>query len=82
MILVEIAVPSLGNRYDFELEETAPVNLLTREVVEVICQKEHLQPSEKAQPFALYNQDTACLLNGAGSLQQNGVKNGHRLLLL
>lgn len=82
MILVEITVPSLGSRYDFELEETAPVDLLTREVVEVICQKEHLQPSETAQNFALYSQDDACLLNSAGSLQQNGVENGHRLLLL
>ena len=51
-------------------------------LVEVICQKEHLQPSEKAQNFALYSQDDACLLNSAGSLQQNGVENGHRLLLL
>ena len=82
MILVEITAPSLGSRYDFELEETAPVDLLTREVVEVICQKEHLQPSEKAQNFALYSQDDACLLNSAGSLQQNGVGTGHRLLLL
>lgn len=82
MILVEITVPSLGSRYDFELEETASVELLTREVVEVICQKEHLQPSEKAQKFALYSQDAACLLNGAGSLEQNGVENGHRLILL
>lgn len=82
MILVEIAVPSLGSRYDFELEETAPVSQLTREVIEIICQKEHLQSFEKASPFELYDQDTACRLNGTGSLQQNNVKSGHRLLLL
>lgn len=82
MILVEISVPALGSRYDFELEENAPLDLLTREVVEVICQKEHLQPFEKAQPFALYSQDTACRLNSAGNLQQNGVKNGQKLILL
>ena len=82
MILVEISVPALGSQYDFELEETAPLDLLTREVVEVICQKEHLQPFEQTQPFALYNQDSACLLNHTGSLQQNGVKNGQKLLLL
>ena len=46
MILVEISVPALGRRYDFELEETASLDLLTREVVEVICQKEHLQSFE------------------------------------
>ena len=82
MILVEISVPALGRRYDFELEETAPLDLLAREVVEVICQKEHLQSFEQPQPFALYNQDTACLLNNMGSLQQNGVKNGQKLILL
>lgn len=82
MILVEISVPALGNRYDFQLEETAPLPLLIREVVEVICQKEHLQPFEDAQPFALYNQDAACLLNNTGNLLQNGVKNGQKLILL
>lgn len=82
MIQVEILVPALGSRYDFELEETAPLDLLTREVVEVICQKEHLQSFEQTQPFALYNQDATCLLNNKGSLQQNGVKNGQKLILL
>lgn len=82
MILVEVSVPALGRHYDFELEETAPLDLVTREMVEVIGQKEHLQPFEQAQPFALYSQDAACLLNSTGSLQQNGVKNGQKLILL
>ena len=46
MILVEVMVPSLGRRYDFELEESVTVDLLIREMVTVICQKEHCRSEE------------------------------------
>ncbi|WP_294499189.1 EsaB/YukD family protein [uncultured Gemmiger sp.] len=81
MILVEVSVPALGHRYDFELEESAPVELVLREMVEVICQRERLQAYAQ-QPFALYGQDSATRLNPKGTLLQNGVHNGQKLLLL
>ena len=40
MILVELAVPALGQRYDFDLDENVRVRALLPEMVEIISQKE------------------------------------------
>lgn len=81
MILVEISVPALVRRYDFELEETAKVSVLIREMIEVIGQKEHIPFTEMEQGFSLYQQETASRLNLDGTLEENGVHGGQRLIL-
>ena len=44
MLLIEVKVPALCGRYDFELEETASVEVLIQEIAAVICQKERCHP--------------------------------------
>ena len=80
MILVEVQVPALCRRYDFELEETVPVRLLLPEMIEAICQKERLSHSETPQGMSLYLQDRHTRLNAAGTLLQNGVCGGQKLI--
>ena len=82
MILVEVSVPALGHSYDFELEESARVEVLIREMVETICQKERLQAFEEGQPFSLYSPEGRARLDPQGTLAQNGVRAGQQLLLL
>ena len=82
MILVEVQVPALCRRYDFELEETVPVRLLLPEMIEAICQKERLSYSETPQGLSLYLQDRHTRLNAAGTLLQNGVCGGQKLILV
>ena len=41
MILVDIYVPSIGNTYDFQLDEEVPVGNVIEEISEMIGQKEH-----------------------------------------
>ena len=43
MILVDIYVPSIGNTYDFQLDEEVPVYNVIEEISEMIGQKEHCQ---------------------------------------
>ncbi len=43
MILVDIYVPSIGNTYDFQLDEEVPVGNVVEEISEMIGQKEHCQ---------------------------------------
>lgn len=43
MILVDIYVPSIGNTYDFQLDEDVPVCSVIEEISEMIGQKEHCQ---------------------------------------
>ncbi len=82
MILVEVMVPSLGRRYDFELEESVTVDLLIREMVTVICQKEHCQCFAGEQGISLYSAAGQYRLVPQATPQQNGIRNGQRLILV
>ena len=54
MLLLEVRVPALCGRYDFELEEGASIEVLIQEIVAVICQKERCQCFEGQQGLQLY----------------------------
>lgn len=83
MIFVEVMVPSLGRRYDFELERSALVEVLIREMILVICQKERCESfEEEGRTFSLYSQASRRRLLPEATLQQNGVRNGHCLILV
>lgn len=82
MIMVEVQIPALGRRYDFELEETVQVKILLDEMIEVICQKEQLDHVPDKEGLGLYRQEGGVRLNGDGTLQQNGVCGGQRLILV
>ncbi len=43
MILVDVTVPAVGRKYDFELSESVLVEVIIREMIETVCQKEHRQ---------------------------------------
>lgn len=82
MILVEVDVPALGRIYDMELDENVRAEVLIREIVTVICQKEHCQCFEDRARIGLYSRDGACRLELERTLPENGVKDGHCLILV
>lgn len=82
MLLMEVKVPALCGRYDFELEESATVDMLIREVTAVICQKERCQCFEGAQGLRLYSQELERQLAPEEVLGTSGVRNGQSLILL
>ncbi len=82
MIVVEVVVPSLGRQYDFDLEETLPVGSLIQEMTAVICQREHCTLEETDPPLGLYGRAQARRLDPELSLQESGVVNGQRLILI
>lgn len=82
MITVEVEVPSLGRRYDFELEETVPVEILIREMSEVISQREHCHYVAESGIMGLYVQEYQHKLGPGSTLEQNGIRSGQRLLLV
>lgn len=82
MILVEVDVPALGRHYDIELDEASSVEVLIREMVTVICQKERCICYEGEAPLELYSQPGGYRLDPKASLRQNGVKDGQCVLLV
>ena len=82
MLLLEVKVPALCGRYDFELEESASVEVLIREISAVICQKERCQCFEGAGGLRLYSQELERQLLPGEVLGTCGVRNGQSLILL
>lgn len=82
MTLVDVAVPSLGRRYHFSLEDTVSVQVLIREIVEVVCQKEHCGLSGALEALSLYRMGRGTRLASEGTLEQYGICSGETLLLL
>lgn len=82
MLLVEIKVPALCGRYDFELEESASVETLIREIATVICQKEHCRCFEGEQGLRLYSQELERQLVPEEVLGTSGIRDGQSLILL
>lgn len=80
MILVEVQVPVLNRRYDFELDEESLVADLTELVAELIREKEGLTGKTKKHCFYVWEQER--ILREDETLKQQGVRNGNILYLI
>lgn len=81
MILVDIHIPLLNETCDFELDEEAEICQVLKEVLCIIARKENLslRDEEHMQLFALEQED---LLDKRGTIKEQGVKAGDRLVLI
>ena len=82
MVMVDVTVPAIGRKYNFNLEERARISMLISEIVEVICQKENCFLEGNADQLTLCCQEQQKLLNPEKTLSEYGIQNGSRLLLI
>ena len=94
MILVEVQVPTLNRRYDFELDEERHAGELTEEVIELIREKEGLMPDKEetdsgkgslireTEKYCFYVWEQERILAEEETLKQQGVRNGDILYLI
>lgn len=81
MILVEVTVPTLNRKYDFELDETVKIGLLTDEILEMLCRREKREMPARTDAFCLSELSLGTILDPEGTLQDYGVKDGGQLIL-
>lgn len=81
MILVDVYVPMLDCRYDFELDEETKTEILIGEVISLIEQKEKLGRKMERDKF-FYDLERERMLKWNENLVQQGVKSGDRLVLV
>lgn len=82
MILVDIYVPSLDKTYDFQVDEKAKVTNVTAEIVEMIGNETRSVKGLSGQDFLLCSMDLEQILSGSSSLQEYGIRNGSKLILV
>lgn len=82
MIIVDIEVPVMGKRYDFQIDECVPLCEVKEEVVEMICQKEQCRLFGEENRLLMWNAQSGKRLDQAQSAQENGLMTGSRILLV
>lgn len=81
MIIVEIEIPIMGKKYDFQIDENAPIYEVKKEIVEVICRKEQC-PLQGDLKKLLVLQQGGYEIKQENSAQENGLRTGSRLILV
>lgn len=82
MILVEVYLPVLDKEYDFQLDETAPIRVVTEEIAEVVCYQERCALKGDAADLILCQYEHHRILSRNSTLSENGIGSGDRLVLL
>lgn len=82
MILVDVYVPALDRVYNFNLDEDSTVSVLTEEISELICKKEHSELDGLKSRFIMGTIDRTFNFNPQYSLREYSVKNGEKLILV
>ena len=82
MILVDIYIPSLDAVFDFKVDETAKITNVVQEISEMMCKKYKTDLNLPAEQFCLCSADQSKILNGNTSLEENGIVNGSRLIMV
>lgn len=82
MILVDIYVPSVDREFDFGLEEKAKISGIIEEVASMISQKEQCMLKGNADELLLCSMQDKTILPKDRTLEQCGIRNGSRLILV
>lgn len=82
MILVEVYVPVLDEKDDFELDENVPVLQVTAELVEMLSKKTKSRLPDRLDNFFLCSMEENDVLDPRRTLYENGVCDGHTLMIV
>lgn len=82
MILVEVYVPAVDEKFDFELDENAGIKQIIGELCEMLSKKMKSPMPSKTDEFMLCSMDGQQIFSGEKTLYQCKVKDGSRLLLV
>ena len=82
MILVDVYVPVIDKVYDFHLDENAVVWTVIEDMADMFCQKEQCRLGGAIQQLTLWLAEAKMKLDKDGTLFENGIHSGKRLMLL
>ncbi len=81
-MIVEIEVPMLGKRYDFQMEDGVPLYEIREEIADLICRKEQCGMTGNEKDLLLWNKENGKPLRMDQTAGENGLETGSRILLL
>ncbi|MDD6327673.1 MAG: hypothetical protein Q4D54_06260 [Eubacteriales bacterium] len=82
MILIDIYVASLGESFDFRVDETAKIIKVLSEISEMLTVKYRTTLNKPIGEFMLCSYDQKKVLDNNQTLWENNITNGTKLLLV
>ncbi len=82
MILVDIYIPALDKTYDFQVDESVPVEDLVMEIAEMVGSETKTRNKLSAEKFLLCSMDRSIIIPKGSTLGSYGIRNGFRLMLV
>ena len=81
MIIVELEVPIMGKKYDFQIDENRPMYEVKSEIAELICRKEQCRVKGDEDRLMFWSPEgkKLALEQSAG---ENGLRTGGRIILV
>lgn len=81
MIILEVEVPIMGKRYDFQIDEHVSLCEVKEEIAEIICRKEQCSIRGDLKRLLLWRPDGRQLRQEL-SAQECGLKTGDQILMV
>lgn len=82
MIIVEIEMPMMGKKYDFQIDENVPLCDVKEEIIEMICQKEQCPLEGDIERFMMWDTQSKKRLVEEQTASENRLQTGSRILLV
>ena len=82
MIIVDVEIPMLGKKYDFQIDEYAPLTEVKKEIVDMICRKEQCMVKGDVEKLLIWDKETGRCLLEYQTAQEVGLITGSRLLCI
>ena len=82
MILVELVVPAMDETFDFMLDENAAIEQVIGEIEEMMTKKLKQPPVQEGSRFLLCSLDYNRILSRRSTLNDEGLKDGSRIMLI
>ena len=82
MIIVDIEVPMLGKKYDFQIDEHVRLGDVKIEIIDMICRKEQYMVKGNMERLLIWNKETGMRLSEKYTAQEVGLVTGSCLLCI
>lgn len=82
MVFVEVEMPVFEQVYDFKVEQREKVEKVLFDMITKICQKENCNMEGDWERVLLWNVEQKKILPRDWTIEECGIQNGTRLLLI
>lgn len=81
MIILEVEIPIMGKRYDFQIDEQVPLSEVKKEITDMICRKEQCPLQGNPDRLLVWKPD-GTLLGQELSAGECGLRTGDQIVLV